>query len=300
MTTLNDKEEKIDILIDRVNNKVKNLGSKQETSIAQMKYSKIYSTSNNINCFYDPCIVCVLQGNKKSIVGNREFDYGRGSTLYICVDMPSTYHFYNITKEKPFISISFDLNTDIIKQIINDIDTKDNPQNNSFGISLDVINDNTLDVLLRLSELEASSDINARKILINPFLTEFYYYMLNSQHGTNIFSFYHKFSVQSGIYKSINYIKQHFRKNEDIVNVATNVAFMQPSTFFKHFKEVTGLSPLQYKKRMRLIEAKKLIEIENMEISQSAYSVGYESVSQFSREFKAFFNCNPSALYKNK
>lgn len=71
---------------------------------------------------------------------------------------------------------------------------------------------------------------------------------------------------------------------------------MQPSTLFKHFKEITGISPLQFKKRMRLVEEKKLIELKSLSISESAYRVGYESLSQFSRDFKAYFNYQPSAI----
>lgn len=291
---------KFELLVTRVQNKLHGLGSKVKTSIEDMYYSCIYTDSKIINCFYEPCIVIVLQGNKRSIVGNRIFDYGRGNTLSIYVDMPSTYEFYNISKDKPFVSISFNIKSQSLLDVVSKIQNNEKKSlrciKTNYGVTLDEINDNILNVLLQLTELnEKNIDID-KEILTKPLLTLFYYYIIQLSHGAHILSFYNKLSIQSGISKAINYIKDNYQKDYDIEFLATNIAFMQSSTFFKHFKSVTGLSPLQFKKSMRLVVAKKLIEYQGKSVSESAFTVGYESLSQFSRDFKSYFKYSPSVI----
>ncbi len=305
MISIKDPSAKLDTLIARVNARLPGtVATRQPTSIEQMFYAKIAQQSTaRINCFYEPCIVCVLQGNKKSLVGDREFDYGRGASLYVAVDMPSSYYIYNVTVSQPFLTISFDINNEIITQILNELPPS--PLNPSapgyeYGVSLDVMSEAMLDVLLQLTALEQTDDVNAKRILAPALLTQFYYYIITSQHGPYIRTFYSKHNSRAAIYRAINHLKQHYNEEEDIEGLAQNIAYMQPSTFFKHFKHVTGLSPLQYKKRLRLIEAKKLIEIEHLPVSQSAYKVGYDSLSQFSRDFKRLFEISPSDLSKRR
>ena len=294
---------RLDMLCARVLARLPQPASRASTTIDQMRYSHIVQeTTARVNCFYEPSIVCVLQGNKKSLVGDREFDYGRGASLYVAVDMPSSYYIYNVSKEHPFLTISFDINNEIISHILNELlaATPNLPTTpGDYGLSVDVMSPQLLDVLLQLTALESTDDANAKRILAPALLTQLYYYLITSQHGPYIRNFFNKGSSRAAIYRVINHLKRHFTEEEDIEGLAQNIAYMQPSTFFKHFKHVTGLSPLQYKKRLRLIEAKKLIEIEHLPVSQSAYKVGYDSLSQFSRDFKRLFEISPSDLGKH-
>lgn len=302
-------DEKIDTLIERVISRVSHAELyKEETTIHNMRYAAKKESGNVCNCFYEPCFSCILQGRKHSVVGSKTFNYGRGSTLAICLDMPSVYSLVDVNEDKPFVAISFTLDKDLLSKVFNQMSddyftkrikspegqTLKSDGDDTYGMSTDLITEGMLDVLMQLTEVEAGDDEMEKRIIGSSLIEQFYFYMLQSSHGIHLYNFYHSKAPNQGIVRSIAYLREHFKENFDVDEVAKEVAYMQPSTFFKKFKESTGVSPLQYKKRLRLVEAKRLIEIEQQGVSQSAYQVGYESISQFSREFKQLFNMTPS------
>lgn len=165
-----------------------------------------------------------------------------------------------------------------------------------YGVSLDRMTPAIVDVLLQLTQLEAEGSERDKKVLGQLLISQLYYHMLMSKHGVHFFNYYYQKATHKGIIRSVEFIQKHFREDFDIDKVASEVAYMQPSSFFKHFKSSTGFTPLQFKKRLRLLAAKKLMEVEHFTVSRSAYEVGYESVAQFSRDFKQLFHVSPSSF----
>lgn len=102
-------------------------------------------------------------------------------------------------------------------------------------------------------------------------------------------------SQNNKIVKVISYLKENYNQKISINHLAEMVN-MSPATFHRHFKMVTTLSPIQYQKSLRLLEAARILQYENINVSETAFRVGYESVSQFTREYKRMFNSTP----KNK
>ena len=100
------------------------------------------------------------------------------------------------------------------------------------------------------------------------------------------------------IVKAIEWLKINFARPLSIENLA-NTMGMSVSSFHQHFRDITSMSPLQYQKRIRLTEARQLIMTQNCDISSASIQVGYESLSQFSREYKRFFSVSPSEDLKN-
>ena len=296
-------EDKTDILLQRVLARAITTPYHEPSLIKEMRYNSTYAAGHRVITFYQPCIVFVLQGNKHSIVGDQEFNYGRGYTFMVGVDIPSASQFINVSAEKPFVAISFSLDRTIITKLFNQLGRDFYTQQMNgregqifYGASLTQTSSEVLDVLLRLTEIESQGNEHDCQILAPMLIMELYYYILKSVHGLHLFSLlYHK-GNHGAIVKSIEYLCNHYKEDFDVNTLASNIACMQASTFFRHFKATTGLSPLQFKKRLRLVEAKRLLDARSMNVSSCAYEVGYESISQFSREFKQLFNVAPSHL----
>ena len=126
-------------------------------------------------------------------------------------------------------------------------------------------------------------------------LKEMYYFLLKTKKKKKLISFAITSSQNNKILKIINYLKENYNNHYSINDLAEMVN-MSPATFHRHFKMVTTLSPIQYQKSLRLLEASRIIKYENATVSEAAFKVGYESISQFTREYKRMFSVTP----KNK
>ena len=124
-------------------------------------------------------------------------------------------------------------------------------------------------------------------------LQEIYYRLLNAEQGEKLRQLVTNGSHTHQISQATDWLKRHLNETVVIEELALKVG-MSESGFYQHFKALTGFSPLQYQKSLRLMEARRLIRLGDKQVSQIALDVGYESPSQFSREYKRFFNVSPS------
>ena len=151
-----------------------------------------------------------------------------------------------------------------------------------------------VDSFIRLADLLNKSD-NDIKVLSPLMIKEIYYFLLKTELREKLIPFAITSSQNNKILKTINYLKENYNKHFSINDLAEMVN-MSPATFHRHFKMVTTLSPIQYQKSLRLLEASRIIQYENATVSEAAFKVGYESISQFTREYKRMFKVTP----KNK
>ncbi|MGN0915702.1 MAG: AraC family transcriptional regulator [Succinivibrio sp.] len=289
-------ESKIKLLASKVKQQIKTVPSRYSTRLAGLTYSCLTGDSR-VDCFYHPCIVCVLQGGKNSIVGDRKFMYKAGSCFVVNTDIPSTYSFVDVSLKSPFISMTFELDKEILSSLFDRVDLKTS-HNVDYGASLNQLSDRMIDVLISIAELEANGSDLDLNVLRRPLFEQFFYYVISSSHGAYLYAALNSSAISSGIQECILYLRKNYKKELNMEMIAKDIAFMQPSTFFKNFKKVTGLSPLQYKKRLSLVEAKRLIVEDRLSATAAAYEVGYKSISQFSRDFKEVFEIPPSKLQK--
>ncbi len=158
------------------------------------------------------------------------------------------------------------------------------------GISENKADDKLLETYSRLIDLYNKPDeISFMAQLI---IKEIYYRILNSSVGADLKALYLTGSQSNKIYQAVEYIKNNFKEYLQIEEVAEKVN-MAPSTFFRNFKAVTMISPLQYQKKLRLCEAQRLMLSKKYTVSDAAYTVGYESITQFTREYKKLFHSSP-------
>lgn len=253
---------------------------------------------NNVDlthiCVQKPCIFFIINGEKHINIHSKDFLIEKGCYNITYIDYPISSYFSNISEDNPYLSIYLPVDNKIISEIIKDIE---NIPNNSFkGISSHKADESLLEAYERLIDLYAKRDNNT--FLAELTLKEIYYRILTGPAGADLKSLFTSDSQSNKIYKAVEYITENYKDRLTINDIAAKVN-MAPSTFFRVFKQITLISPLQYQKRLRLYEAQRLMLAESLTATEAAYNVGYESITQFTREYKKIFNSSPAKNIKS-
>ncbi len=256
-----------------------------------LEFHRIDDRVHPENCFYKPMIIIMLQGRKRVAIGNREYTYGQGQCLVSGVNVPATSCLVEGSPEKPAIAVSLDLDTNLLSRMLTEIPPVPSPlRESSESIAVDTAEGDILDAFSRLLRLlDKGSQIPAIAPII---IREIYARLIISPLGRNLRQFCTKGTRNNSIMRAVNWLKKNYSKPFKIEELA-KYSHMAPTTFHRHFKAVTSVSPLQYQKRLRLYEGKHLMLFGNRTVAEAAYSVGYESPAQFSREYKRFFGVSP-------
>lgn len=243
------------------------------------------------NCFSRPCVSVIVQGAKRSIMGTEEYVYGENQCLVVGVDMPSSFcvitHSIN---QAPFLAISLALDKTLISSLLTEMAFSDALPESCVGVSIADVEPTVMNAFLRLIELiDKPLQI---PILAPMIIRELHYYLLVGPQG-GILRKFNTFGTRSNqIAQAIAWMRDNYKEPLQIETLAQKVN-MAVSTFHRHFKEVTTLSPLQYHKRLRLYEAQRLMLVENEDATSAGLAVGYESPTQFNREYKRLFGEPP-------
>jgi AraC-like DNA-binding protein len=234
--------------------------------------------------FFQPMIAVPVQGSLRSIIEDTEFAYGEGSYLAVSVDTPGIVRITKASPEKPFLSLAIALDRYTITQLAAEL-----PAVSSGGIvtgkaaGLAEVTPEMFGAFLRLVELlDTPERIPALAPLV---IREIHYYVLTGSLGGSL----RIFTQNNRIAQAISWLRKNYREPLRIADLAA----MAESTFNRYFHSVTGLSPLQFQKRLRLYEAQRLMLTENKSAETAAFDVGYDSPAQFSREYKRQFGEPP-------
>jgi AraC-like DNA-binding protein len=257
------------------------------TGIEGLRLSRRDQTKRRENCFYRPVIGVVVQGSKRSVIGNEEFRYGEGCYLAVGVDMPGVVHITQASPEKPFLSLSIALNRHIITQLAAELPAASSDSNAAGkAAAIAELTPEMLNAFLRLVELlDTPERIPALAPLV---IREIYYYALTGPVGGGL----RLFTQDNQIVRAISWLRENYMEPLRVTFLARRVN-MAESTFNRHFHRVTGLSPLQFHKRLRLYEAQRLMLTENKSAETASLEVGYGSSTQFNREYKRQFGEPP-------
>lgn len=285
------------IMLNNLKNKMINILPYEEEVDAGFFGVKFFRR-NNVDlthiCVQKPCIFFVINGEKHINIHSKDFLIEKGCYNITYIDYPISSYFSNISEDNPYLSIYLPVDNKIISEIIKDIE---NIPNNSFkGISSHKADESLLEAYERLIDLYAKRDNNT--FLAELTLKEIYYRILTGPAGADLKSLFTSDSQSNKIYKAVEYITENYKDRLTINDIAAKVN-MAPSTFFRVFKQITLISPLQYQKRLRLYEAQRLMLTESLTATEAAYNVGYESITQFTREYKKIFNSSPAKNIKS-
>ena len=265
--------------------------SRLETPISGLALTRHDENTSAIRCFYTPMIALVVQGFKRSMIGDHEANYGELHCVTVGIDMPGVFHITNASPQVPFLSLSVKLDRRIITQLITEAPSLVAAQEGEVTpVVVDEVNKELLQAFSRLVEL---LDTPSRIPVLAPMIIrEIHYYLLCGSQGKCLRLFNTSGTQANQIAQAISWLRENYTSPIRMEELARYVN-MAPSTFNRHFKEVTSLSPLQFQKRLRLYEAERLMLLEGKDAGTAALMVGYESGSQFNREYKRQFGAPP-------
>jgi AraC-like DNA-binding protein len=262
-----------------------------QTAINQLEFMRASAVPAGICDVYEPILGIVVQGQKEALLGEETYRYGVAQYIVVSVDLPLNGLVVEATLDKPYLGFKLKLDPtqlcDIIAQTQPSTDKKENSVRGVFVSNAD---ESLIDCAIRLTRLlDKPQDI---PFLAPMIVREIYYRLLMSDQGEAVRQIATSGSNMQRIAKVIKQIRVDFREPLRIEDLAEQ-ANMSLSTFHRHFKEITAMSPLQYQKQLRLLEARCIMLAKDIDATTAAYQVGYESCSQFSREYSRMFGAPP-------
>ena len=236
-----------------------------------------------------PLACLILQGAKHVTMGSQSFDFHAGDSLLIMADVPTASQIIKADARAPYFSLVIDLDPTIIADLVTEISAVDEAAH--FPVGFQTTDAEVADAALRLMRLlQRPSSI---PLLRDQTLREFHYWLMAGRHGNAIRQLGSPNSYVQRVARAIALIRTAFKRRLPVEELA-DVAGMSPSSFHQRFREVTSLTPLQFQKQLRLIEARRLMLSEGANASNAAFAVGYESVHQFTREYGRMFGLPPT------
>jgi AraC-like DNA-binding protein len=246
---------------------------------------------------YDPMINLILTGSKTMTVGDRTLHYDPATYFVMSVDLPAVGAVHPAATGEPYLAVSLTLDPAIVAALIRDLPVPLCRTLFGSGFSVAPVNSELLDAWIRMLRLMERPDEIA--VLAPAYEREILFRVLQGPLGWMLRDIASPDTALSRIGIAINWIRRNFSQQITVEALAEMAAF-SVSAFHRHFKAVTALSPLQYQKRIRLLHARTQLIAGQGSATSIAFSVGYESPNQFSREYARLFGQPPSRdLAKN-
>lgn len=265
------------------------------TAIDGITFMRVDHNTPPLAVLQEPTLVFILQGSKRGYIGTETYAFQQGECLIVSVSMPFDCDTV-ASLELPMIAVSMKLEADTVNELL----AKTYFENEQFkplttGMSVIQYDQTISNVLIRLLKTLGSEQDSL--ILGEQIKRELLYRVIQHSGADALKGLVVQGNLRP-IYKICEYIQHHFTEKLTVEMLAEQ-ANMSTSAFHKAFKQVTQHSPLQYLKVTRLHKAKQMLQNENQSVAQAAYAVGYQSSSQFSREFKKQFGFSPNQTEVN-
>ena len=261
------------------------------TAISALTLHRRSSSTDPLHCIYNLGLGVVAQGDKQVLIGSESVDYGPGQSMLTTIDLPVVSHVTRASAREPFLGMMLTLDVRSVVQVASELDVPRRRRDDAYrAISFEPLDVALLDALVRLVMLLDEPALAPRLgALIQQ---EVIIRLLTGPHGPQLLHLVTSGSPSQQIAKSVAWLKQNFVQALHGDELADR-AHMSPSTFRQHFRALTGVSPLQYQKQLRLQEARQLMLNEHLDAGTAGGRVGYESPSQFSREYSRLFGAPP-------
>ena len=239
---------------------------------------------------YNPVICLILQGRKEMNVGDRYVSLAEGDALLVSHDLPVTSKITEASPEMPYRALIISLDLGILRSLYEQVGGAVSDTHHATSLSSSAADPAWIEPMVRYLEMmDAPLDAQVLGPMI---LREIHFRLLLSPIGGMLRNLLSVDSHASRIAKSIQQIRAKFREPLVVGDLA-QVAGMSQSSFHEHFKSVTGTTPLQYQKDLRMIEARALLARGVSSVSVAGFEVGYESPTHFSRDYSRKFGCSP-------
>lgn len=235
-----------------------------------------------------PLVCLVVQGSKHVTLGTRGFSFSAGDSLLITADVPIVSQITRASVAAPYLSLVLELDPAVIAELTARMTSA--PGDDPSPVRVDATETEVAEAALRLMRLLDRPA--AVSVLQAQLVREMHYWLLAGRHGAAIRRLGWPGGHVRQIARAVAVLRAEFAGPVPVERLAA-VAGMSPSSFHRHFRAVTSLSPLQFQKRLRLIEARRLMLFEAASAASAAFAVGYESVPQFTREYGRLFGRSP-------
>lgn len=240
---------------------------------------------------HEPSVCMVAQGAKKIHLEEETFVYDTNNYLLASVHMPTTYQVISATPEEPYLGLLLKFDMRELSQLIIDSNLPA-PRTKTIECAM-ATGEMTLPLLGAIQRLVSLLDEPESIPILAPMLhREIIFRLLTGEQGARLRKIASAGSRSHQVARAIDWLKGNFSEQLRVEDLAER-ASMSPSSFHSHFRSMTSLSPLQYQKHLRLQEARRLMLAENIDATSAAFRVGYESSSQFSREYSRLFGAPP-------
>jgi AraC-like DNA-binding protein len=241
-----------------------------------------------------PCFALVVQGRKSITLGDEVLQYGVGDCLLVALDLPVTSRVIQASAEEPHLCVGMAINPSRLAELVSRAPAPTPIPAFSQcrrGVAVHAASSELLDAVLRLLRLlDRPADLAAMGPLIEQ---EILWRLLNGPDGARLLRIATAEGHSSKITRATAWLREHFAQPLRIEALAEQVG-MSESSLHHHFKAVTNMTPMQYQKQLRLYEARRLMLAEGLDVGAAGFNVGYQSPSQFSREYRRFYGLSPA------
>jgi AraC-like DNA-binding protein len=263
-------------------------GPRKATAIPRLNVHTGHCQTPPVGGLFEPKVCLVLQGAKQIMIGEQVLRYDPATFFVASVELPVSGCIVEATPERPYMGLTLGLDREAIAGLISEVPGRAEAETQAFAVS--AVTPELLDPWLRLlTLLETPEDIAVLSPLIE---REILYRLLRGPQGALLRQAAREDSRLSQVRQAIGWIRDHYDQPLR-VDTLCELAGMSPASFHRHFRAATAMSPLQYQKSLRLQQARRLL-VTSTEAARAAYAVGYESASQFSREYTRMFGMPPA------
>jgi AraC-like DNA-binding protein len=261
------------------------------TAISSLVFARRSNVDTPIYGVHNPSLCIVAQGMKQILLAEEHFKYGPTDYLLTSVNLPVTAQVIEASSDVPYLSLKLEFTPSQILEVLSKSEIPMGPKENAKrAMYVNQIDSSMLDAVIRLVRLlDNPEDIT---ILAPLFTKEILYRVLQGPHGNTLKEMAIEGSYIYRVKDVITHIMNNYNQSFRIEELA-KIANMGVSSLHRHFKEVTAMSPIQFQKQLRLQEARHLLLSESTDAADVAFRVGYESSSQFSREYSRMFGFPP-------
>ena len=270
----------------------KYVGSERiETAIDALCFYHISKPTEMLATLYEPSVCIIIQGAKEVGIGDKLIEYDPHTYLLASTHLPAQVRIVEASPQEPYMGFTITFTMEQIFEVLKEFGPLSKPKGSpKKGLYFGAMHQRLLDPVTRLIRLlDNEQDISIMTPLI---LKEILYVLMRDEGGDFIRQFVMDGSATQRVVQAITKIKENFKEPLNIKELARSVSLSE-SSLYHNFKKITAISPLQFQKKLRLHEARQMLMSQNIEATQVAFEVGYESPSQFSREYARMFGLPP-------
>jgi len=285
MGSMNDQLKELRILAAKAENR------RTETGIPRVAMVQGKIPEHMLAAVYDPMINLILQGSKTMTVGDSTLRYDPATYFVMSIELPAVGTVHPAPTGEPYLAISLTLDPTVLSALLADLPKPVDRHESDPGFSVAAVTPELMDAWVRMLRLMGNPDAIAA--LAPAYEREILFRVLQGPNGWMLREIAAPDTAMARVNMAIQWIRRDFA--EPIrVEILAQKAAMSVSAFHRHFKAVTTLSPLQYQKRVRLLQARMLMVASGKSVTAAAFEVGYESPTQFSRDYARVFGLPPA------